>query len=456
MSNQEKKPEEGLIDITEYIADYFRIARRMWAWFLIFILIGAGLFYIKARLSYTPVYTASATFTVNMSQDETLGNSTSTFFNNSTAEQMATTFPHILTSGVLRRKVEEDLGPAAASSSISASVLENTNLLTIAVTDRDADRAYAVLQSVVENYPSISEVIVGKTHMEILDETGIPAYPDNPKAFTKSAVKGAIFGMALVAAWVILLMFTRRTIRKEEDIYQRIHSRCLGTIPSISKKRRTKELELPRFLVMEPKYEDLLQENLRIIRNKIEYHANEYEHKVFLITSAAAGEGKTMISANLALTLARAGHKVTLIDCDLRHPSGRDIFGLEKGQGLVDVLNKKAKTKDCMLKPADLDLDENLKFLFFPGGESVEDGSELLGSHTMQKIIGSARQWADYVILDGAPAGLITDSVVLAQYADAAIFAVRKDFSRVDDILDGMEHLAESHVQMIGCILNGV
>ena len=456
MSNQEKKPEEGLIDITEYITDYFRIARRMWAWFLIFSLIGAAFFYMKARLSYTPMYTASATFTVNMSQDETLGNSSSTFFNNSTAEQMATTFPHILTSGVLRRKVEEDLGAAAAGSSISASVLENTNLLTISVTDRDADRAYAVLQSVVKNYPSISEVIVGKTHMEILDETGIPAYPDNPKAFAKSALKGAILGFAFVAAWVVLLIFTRRTIRKKEDVYKRIHTRCLGTIPNISKKRRTKEQEQPRFLVTEPKYEEQLQENLRIIRNKIEYHANAYEHKVFLVTSAAAGEGKSMASANLALTLARAGHKVTLIDCDLRHPTDREIFGLESGMGLVDVLNKKAKTKECMLRPADLNLDESLRFLFFPGGEAIEDGSELLGSVTMQKIINSARQWADYVILDGAPAGLITDSVVLAQYADAAIFVVRKDFARVDDILDGMEHLAESRIQIAGCILNGV
>lgn len=456
MSNQEKNPEEGLIDITEYIADYLRIARKMWAWFLIFSLLGAGIFYIRARVSYTPVYTASATFTVNMSQDETLGNSTSTFFDNSTAEQMATTFPHILTSGVLRRKVEENLGAAAASSSISASVLENTNLLTISVTDRDAGRAYAVLQSVVENYPSISEVIVGKTRMEVLDETGIPAYPDNPKAFGKSAVKGAILGAMLVAAWVVLLIFTRRTIRKKEDVYRRVHARCLGTIPNISKKRRTRNQEHQRFLVTEPKYEEILQEDLRIIRNKIEYHANEYQHKVFLITSAAAGEGKSMMSVNLALSLARAGHKVTLIDCDLRHPSDREIFGVESGMGLVDVLNKKVKMKECMLRPADLQLDENLKFLFFPGGEAIEDGSELLGGNVMQKIISSARQWADYVILDGAPAGMITDSVVLAQYADAAIFVVRKDFARVDHILDGMEHLAESHIQMIGCILNGV
>lgn len=456
MSNQGKNPEEGLINVTEYVADYLRIARRMWAWFLIFCLAGAGIFYIKARMDYTPVYTASATFTVNMSQNETLGNTSSTFFNNSTAEQMATTFPHILTSGVLKRKVEDELGVNYLSSSISASVLEGTNLLTLSVTDTDPGWAYAVLQSVVANYPDISEVIVGKTNMVLLDETGIPAYPDNPKDFSKNAVRGAILGFVLVAAWVLLLIFTRRTIRKKEDVYRRIHTRCLGTIPYIGKKRRTRETENQRFLVTEPKYEEKLQENLRLLRNKIEYHANEYKHKVFLITSAAAGEGKSVVSVNLALSLARAGHKVTLIDCDLRHPTDREIFEIENGPGLVDVLEKKAKTKECLLRPSELQLDEDLKFLFFPGGGAIADGSKLLGSPTMEKIINSAKQWADYVILDSAPAGLITDSVVLAQYADASIFVVRKDYALLDDIIDGMEHLAESRVQIIGCVLNGV
>ena len=67
-----------------------------------------------------------------------------------------------------------------------------------------------------------------------------------------------------------------------------------------------------------------------------------------------------------------------------------------------------------------------------------------------------SRLHADYVILDSAPAGLLTDAVVLAQYADAAVLVVRKDFARVDTIMDGLEHLAESHIQVVGSVLNGV
>ena len=89
----------------------------------------------------------------------------------------------------------------AVPGSIKATVAENTNLLTISVTDQDAGRAYATLKSVEKNYPSISEVIVGKVNMEMLDETGIPAEPDNPKAFRKNAVKGAAAGLLLVMIW---------------------------------------------------------------------------------------------------------------------------------------------------------------------------------------------------------------------------------------------------------------
>lgn len=454
MNNEAKNQEEGLIDITEIASDYLRIVRKMWAWFIIFCLLGASVFYVKARVSYVPMYTASATFTVNMSQD--MNSTSSSFFNNNAAEQMATTFPHILTSGVLRRKIEEELGTVASASTIKASVLEGTNLLTISVTDRDAGRAYTVLQSVVENYPSISEVIVGRTSMEMLDETGIPAQPDNPKEFGKDAVKGAILGAAVVAAWAVLLLFTRRTIRKEEDVTKYLNARCLGGVPQVAIKKRSKAVEQPRLLVTEPKYEEKMQESLRIIRNKIEYHAHEYQHKVFMITSATAGEGKSTVSVNLALTLARAGHRVTLIDCDLRHPSIRSIFGMEEGPGLVDILNRKKRIKDCIVKVTDLGVGGELKFLFLPGGEAVEDGSELLGTQTMQKVINTIKKSSDYVILDCAPAGLITDAVVLGQYAEAAVFVVRKDFARVNHIMDGMEHLAESRVQIIGCIMNGV
>ena len=110
---------------------------------------------------------------------------------------------------------------------------------------------------------------------------------------------------------------------------------------------------------------------------------------------------------------------------------------------------------ECLIGSTELGLPSDVELLFLPGGSTMKDGSEFLGTELMKHIIEKMEEWADYVILDSAPAGLLTDAVVLAQYADGAIFVVRKDFARVDYIMDGMEHLAESRIQIIGGILNG-
>ena len=86
----------------------------------------------------------------------------------------------------------------------------------------------------------------------------------------------------------------------------------------------------------------------------------------------------------------------------------------------------------------------------------MEDGSRLLGTERMEKIIQALEEKMDYVILDSAPAGVLTDAGVLAEFADSAVFIVKKDFAKVEHILDGMEELSESHVHLIGGILNGV
>ena len=283
MEKQEKEiiQEKDLIDITELLSDYLRIFRKMWLWLLIFVLAGSAVFYVRARLAYTPIYTASATFTINIQDEQQAGTTSGTtaFYDNTTAKQMAETFPYILTSGVLKRQVAKDMG-IAVTGSIQATVAENTNLFTISVTDQDAERAYQTLQSVIKNYPEISEVIVGKTYMEMLDETGIPAQPDNPRDFKGSAVKGGILGAFLVAAWAALLVVTRRTIRKESDVNRWMNTKCLGTIPQIKFKRRSKRVN-KRLILTEPQVEDAFQEPLRIIRNKIEQHAKRYNNNTW-------------------------------------------------------------------------------------------------------------------------------------------------------------------------------
>ena len=108
---------------------------------------------------------------------------------------------------------------------------------------------------------------------------------------------------------------------------------------------------------------------MRLIRNKIEYSAWKHKHKVILVTSALAGEGKSTLAVNLALSLAQNGKRVALADCDLRHPSDREILGLEEGQGMAEILTKKIRVNDALLSAKQMGMekmDKEMHFIFFP------------------------------------------------------------------------------------------
>lgn len=458
MSRREEEQKDAnveLIDITALIGDYLKIFRRMWKRVVILGILGAMICYVQGTVSYQPGYTASATFTINIRQEQQDGTTTSSsFFDNSAAEQMAKTFPYILTSGVLQRKVAKSLGVNSVPGTIQAQVAEGTNLLTLSVKDIDAERAYRTLQTVVENYPSISEVIVGKINMEMLDETGIPAVTDNPKNLKGKTMKGGAAGVMLGLLWVGIVMLSRKTIRREEDCPKRINKRCLGSVPHVHFKQRSRKVE-HHLNILDENINQEFNEAFRIIRNKVEHSARENGLRSILVTSALAGEGKSTIAVNLALSLAQEGKKVALIDCDLRHPSDSAILNLEERKGLTEYLKGEMRFNECMVAGKDLGMDETMKFLFVPGGTAVADGSELLEGKRMRQVVEALEGQMDYVILDSAPVGLLTDAGILAQFADGAVFIIKKDFARADHILEGMEHLAESKIHMVGCILNG-
>lgn len=455
--NESKKAPEGeLIDIVGILTDFLRTLRRMWIWILILTVAGGFIFYIRSYLSWTPVYTASATFTISASANG--GSDTSgsyAFYDNSTAEQMVNTFPYILTSGVLSRRAAEAMGKEALTSQISASAEDNTNLFVMSVTDRDPGVAYETLQAVIKCYPDVAEAIIGRTSMTLLDETGIPEHPANPRDDRSAGVRGAAGGCVLGLIWTAAVTLNKKTIRRKEDFQKRIHMKCIGEIPQITVKKRSRTVR-NLLNIMNEKTDPRFEEALELIRSKVQYSAWRHHSKVIMVTSALAGEGKSTAAVNLALALAKNGKSTALIDCDLRHPSDRQILDIEEGDGLYEVLTNKKRLSEVLMKGTEIGYDEDMEFLFLPGGKAVEDGSRLLGTERMQRCIEALKDRVEYVILDSAPAGVLTDAGVLAEFADSAVFVVKKDYADTDHILDGMEELHESRIHVIGGVLNGV
>ncbi len=224
----EEKVEQKM-DLAVLADNFLREAKRIWFFALAFIVVCAAALSIYGHSSYSPTYEASASFTVRVSNPLFAEITT---YNSAVAEQMAKTFPSVLTSGVLQKKVMDKL-EIAYMPPVSVSVVPNSTIITLSVKDVDPQRAYDVLNAVVEYYPEVAEFVVGFTKMVLLDESGVPEKPINSFSVKSYAVKGAAVGIALWCVFVAVIALSKNTVYTEEQLKRVLNFSCLGQIPAV-------------------------------------------------------------------------------------------------------------------------------------------------------------------------------------------------------------------------------
>ena len=435
------------IDLMRIINNMWKGAKRYWLLLVVLIVALGGVFGFRAYRSYSPVYSANATFTIT--SDTSSLYSSSSYLNSKTASQIVNTFPYILNSGILQKKIAEDLGTESIPGSISTETLGSTNMITIVVNSANPQYAYDILQSVITHYPEVAEPVIGEVSMNLLDMSDVPESASNPPSYKNDVIKGVFVAVALFGVFLLIYAFTRNTLHEEEDFKKMLNIDCICAIPQIVFKRRSKEVKND-ISIYNKKISQTFLEAIRVLRARIEKDAKKNDLKVFLVTSAAPGEGKSTIAANIAMALAMRESKVVLVDCDLRNPSVREHVSMkEEYVGLYEYLEKKADLKDI------LQWNEEYKMYVVPGGQPVANASELLDSPRMRKLLEELKDFAEYIILDTAPVGILTDTAVLAEAADAALFVVKQDYANRSAIVEAIGQLAESKIYIAGCILNG-
>lgn len=445
MSSEQTEKNIMGIDLRVLVSDLLRGAKRLLWLGILLVVAGAAFFVWRMWNTYSPVYQASASFTVFVSNPLYAGIRT---YNSSTAEQMEKTFPYILTSDALSDLVKQELGRSFLPQ-ISASVIENTNIFTLSVTSGDPQLAYDVLNAVIKCYPSVAEFVVGPTEMNLLDESGVPSVPINHKDYTAAVKRGVMAGGVLWVVLVLLFALTRSTIHNEKELEQIINLRCLGMIPIAKGYRKgPKGTACPVLTQENDKFG--FGESVRLLRIRVEKELREQDRKVLLVSSAIPGEGKTTVAANLAVSLAYKGKRTLLVDCDLRNPSVAAIFGKGNELGLSAYLNKEVEAQKiiCPLDP------QNFYAVF--GGTPVSNASELLAREETRDFIEAAREIFDYIVLDTPPSSLLADAAELAELADCAVMVIRQNNASRSQILDGVQLLSDSGLPLIGCVLNGV
>ena len=436
------------IDLTSFVYDLGKGFRRYFVVILAAVSLAASLCYSMAMRSYVPRYSSSATVIINLKSAVNYNDSFTTFYTQSATKQITQTFPYIASSGVLRNRIINQYGPSAADAEISAVEMEDLNMISLRVTAGDPALAYNILQSVLDNYSDIAVSVIGETEITVVTPAQVPTRADNPSQPLAQAKKGALAVLAAAVLLILLRSYMKKTVRTEDDFRRYFSLKSLGALPHVRPRRDSKGGEkLVRLDGTSCSYS--YREAARILRSRLERDHAETGAKVYMITSALAGEGKSTVSANLAISLAEKGYSVLLMDMDLRNSSITEVMGLPReDRGLTDLFAGDASIRDILI------VDQKSGVTILPGGNAGKQAVQILSSSRPAQLLEMARNEADYIIVDTPPSGILSDAATIVRNVDAGILVIRQDYAPVDRILEGIQLLSDAGLRLVGCVLN--
>ena len=268
----------------------------------------------------------------------------------------------------------------------------------------------------------------------------------------KGKIYGTAFFVGLLIPFVILLIrqLLRYRIEGREDVVSITKVPLVADVPVANEKAKT-----AAGIVVQADKNTQMDEVFRSLRTNVQFMMAENE-KFILFTSGTSGEGKTFLAANLAVSFAILGKKVMLVGCDIRKPALGRLFGTSNSkQGLTNLLRSEHVTAEHLHKETcDSGVHPNLDLLL--SGPVPPNPTELLSRKTLKEVFDLLSKEYDYIILDTAPVGLVTDTLQLARYANVSCFVCRADYTPKAN-LALLDTLARENKLPNACVvLNGV
>lgn len=311
----------------------------------------------------------------------------------------------------------------------------------------EADRA--LYESVIARLKEV-DVTSGLTDQSIsIQERAMGAGPV-PSQTLKYIVLGVLGGLAAGVAVAFALNYLDPSLRTIDQVEQRTGVGVVASVPLIKRRGPTSGaggLNLPAV----SDRRGVVAEAFRTMRATLAMISGREKHRVFLITSAIPGEGKTFTSSNFAATLAQQGFRTLLIDADLRKPSVSKLFFDENLKpGMSEVLMGNATSAEAIV-PTKI---ENLSVL--PAGGIAPNPSELLAQPNFGELIQTLRGEYDRIVIDSSPVLAVRDPLLLARFVDDSCLIVRAGHSPAKASIQAVRLLADAETPASGIVLNSV
>ena len=280
----------------------------------------------------------------------------------------------------------------------------------------------------------------------------VPTRPAKPRKKVAVALSGML-GLLLGIGLCFLIDYFDTSVKSKDDVEALTHAPVIGLVPAVSNGQHLDGGNSgPIELLAATQPRSMIAEAFRSIRTALAFTRTNSQCHQFIVTSALPSEGKTLVSVNVALALAKTGKKVVLIDADLRRPRVHKVFGIGHDKGLSNLL---AGDEDYDV--ADVSVLTNFdNLIVISSGPVPPNPAELLGGARMGELLARLAGEFDYVIFDTPPTVNVTDAAVLAQRVSGALLVVRTFETDKNAVSRARDLLGSANARLLGVVLNGV
>jgi len=254
----------------------------------------------------------------------------------------------------------------------------------------------------------------------------------------------AFCGVVLLVSY---LEWRTRRVDGVDAVVNELGMRVIGTVPAFPNRASIKAAAEAGGA----NWRFALNESINSTRTMLLHSARAQSMQVVLVTSATQGEGKTSITSQLASSMATAGMRTLIIDCDLRNPSIHKLFDINLNNGVSEILTQDVDASDAIQPTAVPNL------WIIPAGQcSNRVISALAQGHPLETLFNRLRGQFDFIIVDCCPVLPVADALLISQHVDGVLFSIMQDVSQLPKVQLASEKLTQLNIPLLGAVVNGI
>lgn len=442
-------PDYGYTDIN--VKDILYIVFKRWWIILIFMILSSSIAYGLSIYTYKPIYYSTTSLIVGSSKTNSASPSANlTAADINLSRELVSTYAAVIKSNrvmtATAEKLDNNINPELLASYVSVSTNEDAGLLFITVYNPDPQMVVKISNAIVEVSPKILSELVSAGTIRVIDDAKLPLSPIPPEKL-KMTLIGALLGLLLGVAFLILKIIIRPTILNTDDIKTKVGLSALGSLPHEKKLKwhlKNKE-SIPK--ITNPKISNSFYESIKSMRTNILYLCKQKNFKTLLVSGATENEGKTTVSVNLALSLS-SHYKVLLIDADLHRPSiAKEMHTNKADISIKFLLDYPDRYKNYI----NIDPDSGLSLLTF---KKVKEASDVLILEQLKTLIKKMEEDYDFIIIDSSPSQYNADANIIAQAVDSMVLVIRQNQTPLAVINQAKNDLIMVRADILGAVLS--